>query len=341
MKLFALEMQQGLTPNTPAVLCRWGVRLVVLLLLGGVVFLAGPVGFSQQQPAGSEDQKAKQDQTIQGQKPTEGAKSAASNVEPQKPSWHVQVKKQDFGGALISISAKKTPLATVMAELERQAGIPIVLTPLVKEQLLTADFSRVALEVAFNEVAMAISAQRPTIDYIINGGADGISNKKAIAIYLMAYNEKPPREGPYSAHEAAGILVSMYIPATPEEQKQIEEKRQKDLIVSVKDGRYQVRAHEMSLTEAVETIAVKAGVPFRILTRDYQQKELDQVVDWDIKDATLEELAAGWFPDAVRLYLRTDWETGSTRPLRITLERPSSGTQAEQNEGRTQQNIEP
>jgi len=329
MKLFALEMQQGLTPNTPAALCRWGVRLVVVLLLGGVVFLAGPVGFSQQQPAGTENQKAKQDQTIQGQKTTEGAKSAAS-VEPQKPSWHVQVKKQDFEGPLISISAKKTPLATVMAELERQAGIPIVLTPLVKEQLLTADFSRVALEVAFNEVAMAISAQRPTIDYIINGGADGISNKKAIAIYLMGYNEKPPREGPYSAHEA-----------TLEEQKQIEEKRQKDLIVSVKDGRYQVRAHEMSLTEAVETIAIKAGVPFRILTRDYQQKELDQVVDWDIKDATLEELAAGWFPDAVRLYLRTDWETGSTRPLRITLERPSSGTQAEQNEGRTQQNIEP
>ena len=82
MKLFALEMQQGLTPNTPAALCRWGVRLVVVLLLGGVVFLAGPVGFSQQQPAGTENQKAKQDQTIQGQKTTEGAKSAAS-VEPQ------------------------------------------------------------------------------------------------------------------------------------------------------------------------------------------------------------------------------------------------------------------
>ncbi len=187
---------------------------------------------------------------------------------------------------------------------------------------------------------MAIAAQRPTFDYVINGGADGISERKAIAVYLIAYNETPPRTGPYTAHEAAGILVSMYIPATLEEQKQIEEKRKKDLIVSVKDDRFQVRAHEMALTEAAEAIAVKASIPFIILSRDYNQKELDQKVDWDIKDATLEEIAAGWFPDAVRLYLRTDFETGSTRPLRITLER-SSREQPQQGEGRTQQNVEP
>jgi len=340
MKPFALEIQQGITPDTPAAKRRWGVRLAILLFLGFLVFLDSPSGFCQQQPAGGQKTKAEDQQTNQGEEKTEGAKDAASSAKAQKPAWRVQVQKQQFGGPLISISAKKAPLAPVVAELERQIGIPIVLTPLVKEQYLTTDFSRVTLEVAFGEVATAIAAQRPTFDYIINGGADGMSEKKVIAVYLIGYNETPPRTGPYTAHEAAGTLVSVYIPATLEEQKQIEEKRKKDLIVSVKDGRFQVRAHEMALTEAAEAIAVKVGVPFIILSRDYNQKELDQVVDWDIKDATLEEIAAGWFPDAVRLYLRTDFETGSTRPLRITIER-SSREQAEQAEGRTQQNVEP
>ena len=338
MKPFALEMQQGITPNTPAAKRRWGVRLTILLFLSFGTFLGTPVGFCQQ-PTSGQKSKAQEDQQ---KEKTEGAKDkeAASSAKAQKPAWHIQVQKQEFGGPLISISAKKAPLGPIVAELERQIGIPVVLTPLVKEQILTTDFSRVTLEVAFGEVAMAIAAQRPTFDYVINGGADGISERKAIAVYLIAYNETPPRTGPYTAHEAAGILVSMYIPATLEEQKQIEEKRKKDLIVSVKDDRFQVRAHEMALTEAAEAIAVKVGVPFIILSRDYNQKELDQKVDWDIKDATLEEIAAGWFPDAVRLYLRTDFETGSTRPLRITLER-SSREQPQQGEGRTQQNVEP
>ncbi len=307
MKPFALEMQQGITPNTPAAKRRWGVRLTILLFLSFGTFLGTPVGFCQQ-PTSGQKSRAQEDQQ---KEKTEGAKDkdAASSAKAQKPAWHIQVQKQEFGGP-------------------------------VKEQILTTDFSRVTLEVAFSEVTTAISAQRPTIDYIINGGADGISEKKAIAVYLMGYNETTPRTGPYTAHEAAGILVSMYIPATLEEQKQIEEKRKKDLIVSVKDDRFQVRAHEMALTEAAEAIAVKASIPFIILSRDYNQKELDQKVDWDIKDATLEEIAAGWFPDAVRLYLRTDFETGSTRPLRITLER-SSREQPQQGEGRTQQNVEP
>ncbi len=230
MKPFALEMQQGITPNTPAAKRRWGVRLTILLFLSFGTFLGTPVGFCQQPTSG---QKSKVQEDQQKEK-TEGAKDkdAASSAKAQKPAWHIQVQKQEFGGPLISISAKKAPLGPIMAELERQVGIPVVLT------------------------------------------------------------------------------------------------------------RFQVRAHEMALTEAAEAIAVKASIPFIILSRDYNQKELDQKVDWDIKDATLEEIAAGWFPDAVRLYLRTDFETGSTRPLRITLER-SSREQPQQGEGRTQQNVEP
>src|SRR5437588_2637298 len=202
MKPFALEMQQGITPNTPAAKRRWGVRLTILLFLSFGTFLGTPVGFCQQ-PTSGQKSKAQEDQ--QKKEKTEGAKDkeAASSAKAQKPAWHIQVQKQEFGGPLISISAKKAPLGPIMAELERQIGIPVVLTPLVKEQILTTDFSRVTLEVAFGEVATAIAAQRPTFDYVINGGAGGMSEKKVIAVYLMGYNEEPPRKGPYTANEAA------------------------------------------------------------------------------------------------------------------------------------------
>ena len=101
------------------------------------------------------------------------------------------------------------------------------------------------------------------------------------------------------------------------------EKKAQELQVSVKDGSFRVLAKKQPLTDVVGEIAAKVRIPFAILTQDTSQAEFDQVVDWDIKDSTLEDLALTWFPNAIRLYLRTDLETNSTRPLRITLERPS------------------
>ena len=118
MKPFALEMQQGITPNTPAAKRRWGVRLTILLFLSFGTFLGTPVGFCQQ-PTSGQKSKAQEDQQ---KEKTEGAKDkdAASSAKAQKPAWHIQVQKQEFGGPLISISAKKAPLGPIMAELERR-----------------------------------------------------------------------------------------------------------------------------------------------------------------------------------------------------------------------------
>ncbi len=160
MKPFALEMQQGITPNTPAAKRRWGVRLTILLFLSFGTFLGTPVGFCQQ-PTSGQKSKAQEDQQ---KEKTEGAKDkdAASSAKAQKPAWHIQVQKQEFGGPLISISAKKAPLGPIMAELERQIGIPVVLTPLVKEQILTTDFSRVTLEVSLQRDAAPYGAVHGT-----------------------------------------------------------------------------------------------------------------------------------------------------------------------------------
>lgn len=313
MKVFALEMRQGFNPNTPAAIGRWGVRRALgIFSVFALLVSASATGWAQQSK-GIE------------QSPTTKAPAIAPSEKQPIPTgkWKVKVNSQTEI-PFISIRAKEAPLADVMAELERQLKVPIVLGKLMKKQLLTADFEDLNLEMTLKTIALDVRAPLPTVDYKITGGGGVTQARKVpIAIYLTVYNESPPGVGPYSANESAGLLVSGYVAETPEEEKAIEEKRKQELQVSVKEGSFRVLAKNRPLTEVVSEIAASVRIPFAILTQDMAQAEFDQVVDWDIKDSTLEDIALTWFPNAIRLYLRTDLETNSTRPLRITLERPS------------------
>jgi hypothetical protein len=314
MKVFALEMRQGLNPNTPAAKSRWGVRRALMFFsVASLILSASTIGLAQQ-PKGTEPSQT-----------TKAPATAPPDKTKAKPEkWRVKVDNRT-GIPFISIKAKAAPLADVMAELERQIKVPILLGKLMKKQSLTeVDFTDLGLEMALKSIAQDVRGPLPTVDYkIIGGGGVTQARKEPIAIYMTVYNEAPPPVGPYSANESAGLIVSGFVAETPEEEKAYLEKKAQELQVSVKDGSFRVLAKKQPLTDVVGEIAAKVRIPFAILTQDTSQAEFDQVVDWDIKDSTLEDLALTWFPNAIRLYLRTDLETNSTRPLRITLERPS------------------
>lgn len=314
MKVFALEMRQGFNPNTPAASSRWGVRRALMFFsVVALVLSASATGLAQESKGVEQGQTNKAPAT---------APPAKTKLKPAE-KWRVKVNNQTEV-PFISIRAKAAPLADVMAELERQLKVPIILGKLMKKQSLTVDFKDLNLEMALKTCALDLRAPLPTIDYKITGGGGVLqARKEPIAIYLTVYNEAPPSLGPYSANESAGLIVSGFIAETPEEEKAIEEKRKQELQVSVKDGSFRVFAKKQPLTDVVSEIAASVRIPFAILTQDTSQTEFDQVVDWDIKDSTLEDIALTWFPNAIRLYLRTNLETNSTRPLRITLERPS------------------
>jgi hypothetical protein len=313
MKVFALEMRQGLDPNTPAAKSRWGVRRALTFFsVVALVLSASAIGLAQQPKA------------VEPSPTTKAPATAPPDKSKGKPAEKWRVKVTNTGIPGISIKAKAAPLADVMAELERQLKVPILLGKLMKKQVVTADFVDLDLEMALKSIAMDVRAPLPTVDYKITGGGGVIqARKEPIAIYMTVYNEAPPSIGPYSANESAGLIVSGFVAETPEEEKAYLEKKAQELQVSVKDGSFRVLAKKQPLTDVVGEIAAKVRIPFAILTQDTSQAEFDQVVDWDIKDSTLEDLALTWFPNAIRLYLRTDLETNSTRPLRITLERPS------------------
>ena len=115
-----------------------------------------------------------------------------------------------------------------------------------------------------------------------------------------------------------------------EEEKQALEVRKKDLQVAYKDGLFTLHVHKQFLTDVLEEMAAQARIGFNILTTNGAQKEIDQVVTWDIAAVSLEELTNTWFPSGIRLYWRADLANDSSKPLRLTIE-PNQNAQAEQN----------
>lgn len=251
---------------------------------------------------------------------------------PKRPAFRVNVI-TNVPIPSISVHAKKAPLSAVVAEIERQMKVPIVLSGQMSSQELTTDFENFTVE-----AAVKLLAPRAIIDYVISGGnGSQASTKEPKSIYLMAYDEKPPREGPWIANKTGAEMVVGVVYATEEEEKAALEIKERDLQVAFKDNLFTVKVHKQYLTDVLQEIASKANIPFAILTTDGSQQELDQVVSWSIDNATLEELTRTWFPNAIRLYWRTDLESFVSRPLRITIEK-NSGVQAEQP---AEQNVTP
>jgi hypothetical protein len=259
--------------------------------------------------------------------PTAPASSATQKPKPQppqKPSLRVNVV-TGVPIPSISVHAKNVQLSAVTAVIERELKIPIVLSTKMKQQELTTDFENFPVE-----SAVKLLAPRAIIDYVISGGNGELpSTKEPKAIYLMAYDEKPPREGPWTANKSGAEMLVGVVYATEEEEKAALEIKERDLQVTFKDNLFTVKAHKQYLTDVLHEIAAKAEIAFVILTTDGSQKEIDQVVSWSIDNSTLEELTRTWFPNAIRLYWRTDLESFVSKPLRITIEQ-NSGVQAEQ-----------
>ncbi len=326
------NLEQEARPGFPA-RKRWEARFAVITLAAIFLFASAASASSFQektQPAkapttdGSATPKgpATQQTNATPEKPKNSAAedtpkdSAVAKAKPQKrPTWRVHVI-SDVPVPSVSVHAKKTQLSEVTAEIGRQLKIPIVLSALMKQQQLTTDFENFTVE-----AAVRLLAPRAIIDYIVTGGNGSLPSKKEpIAIYLMAYDERPPREGPWMANRSGAELIVGVVYATEEEEKAALVIKERDLQVTFKDNLFTVKVHKQYLTDVLQEVADKAGVPFVILTTDGTQKEIDEVVSWSIDNATLEELTSTWFPNAIRLYWRTDLESYVSKPLRLTIE---------------------
>jgi len=245
-----------------------------------------------------------------------GSSAGQKAVQQKKPAWTVSVR-ENFGVPFLTVRAKKAPLTEVAAELERVLKVPVVLGTNMKKQQLTADFEDYNLEAAVKALA-----PRPVLDYEISGGGDTLhpSRKKVVSIYLLDADDKAPQEGPWVANKSGmQMLVGMIYDSEAEEKAAVEVKKQ-ELQVNYSDGLFTLRIYKQFLTDVLEEVAGQAHVPFAILTQNGSQKEIDQMVTWNVSGVSFEELVNTWFPNGVRLYWRTDLVNDVSKPLRLTIE---------------------
>ncbi len=335
-----VNLEQGARAGFPA-RKRWEARFVATLLFAVLSLGSAVSASSYQQKVEPAKDFAKEPSSAPVAPPTQQntaaattpKSTAADKQKPQKrPTFRVHVI-SDVPIPSISVHAKKAPMTAVAAEIERQLKVPVILSASLRQEQLTTDFENFSVE-----AAAKLLAPRVIIDYIITGGNGSLgSTKQPKSIYLMAYNEQPPRVGPWMANRSGAELVVGVVYATEAEEKAALEIKERDLQVTFKDNLFTVKVHKQYLTDVLQEIADKAGIPFVILTNNGAQKEIDEVVSWSINNATLEELTRTWFPNGIRLYWRTDLESFVSKPLRITIEN-HSGVQAEQP---AEQNVTP
>jgi hypothetical protein len=287
---------------------------VALLFLGAtasgsnVTQPGGAPALTVQQPGSS---KAGSGQTRTGtRKP-----GVPTKADPQKP-FRIKTR-ENFGRSFYSVQAKKAKLADVAAEFSSILKIPVFLGSSLKQEEVTADFEDYTLEGALKALV-----PRPVVDYAIHGGGDVLhpGKKEAISIYLLGSDDKPPATGPWNENKSGNQMVVGMVYATEAEERTAADERREKLQVSYSGEFFTLRIYKQFLTDVLDEVASQAHVPFAILTKDGSQKEIDQVVTWNVTGVGFEELVNTWFPNGVRLYWRTDLANDVSKPLRLTIE---------------------
>ena len=305
--------------------------LAIILLFAGVVqgdaqqakskTTSTPVPI--QKPASPTPATPNQSQKSKQVKPPTPAAKTSQKVR----TWQVAVK-DSFGVPFITVHAKKSPRSEISAEIARLLKIPVTLGASIKPQQITGDFEDYPLE-----AIVKLLAPRPFIDYVISGGGDTTSpaRKKPIAVYLLGEEDKVPQDAPWRANQAAGQMIVGMVYETAEEEKAALEKKKNDLQVTYESGLFSLKVYKQFLTDVLQEVADQAHVPFAILTANGSQKEIDQLVTWNMSGVNFEELTNTWFPNGVRLYWRTDLASDVSKPLRLTIEDREEDAQAVQN----------
>lgn len=265
--------------------------------------------------------------------PTQAAKKAKSNGK-----WTVQISP----GPPLLVTVKKAddvPVADLVEQISRKSKIPFVLSDLIKDQKVTADFADLPFEAAARYFAPS-----GFIDYSVK--ADYSEPAKPLLVYLGGINERVSKDNAALIQleqakdaEAKGLRSGMIVisgdteaPTDSPEMKRRQElfekgefeklEEENPIKVSYKGGRISVSAQKQPLISVINAIAASAEIEanvdgFADATNPFHA----DLVTVDKKNATLEEVLMSLSPYIV-LHVRTDLETSISSPIRIILVAP-------------------
>ncbi len=229
--------------------------------------------------------------------------------EKGKQAWTVGMSKET--PSTFTIKAKEARLGEITNDLSRKIKVPFFVSPLLAKQNITLEFSGMTLE-----GTLRMLAPQAYIDYEVGGGDQ--SQPKVLAVYLNAFNEKPPSLTEVVKGNSEAILIDG---DTEEGVGDEEEKKKRDeanpLKVSYTKNALTIRARKQPLTVVLFKVASELGIPFEM------RYESPEVVDIDYNDYSVVQ-ALRSLSSSVRLFYRTDLQTYDVQPLRILLAAPTA-----------------
>ena len=240
-------------------------------------------------------------------KPADPAQQQTPAAKPAAKSWSVKMSK----GAphTFTVKAKEAALPEITGELSRLLNTPITLSPLLAKQKVTLDFGGLNLE-----ATLRMLAPQSYVDYVAGGeGAE----PKPLAVYLQAYNERPPATTATVRGSSEAILIEGDTEEGTDAEEQRKKQEEEPLRVSWSNNQLSVRARKQPLSVVLFKIAGEVGVPFELR---YESSEL---VDVEFQNLPVEQAVRSLSP-GVRFYYRLDLQTFQVQPLRLALLSPAS-----------------
>lgn len=290
------------------------MRFVLVSALGTALLILSTSAFAQQSTGGKNVQKqsGKTDSTQTKQTGSEAAKPSASPaaaaVAPGK-KWNLRVSKS--APLLVSLQAQKVSLTEIAGDLSRQLNVPVLLSPVMEKQKITADFVKYPLEAAVRALSPQVF-----IDYEVTG--DYSVQPKPIAIYLYAFNEPPPAANMVVKGTSEAILIEGNTEEGTDAAASSADgkKEEPPLSVTFEKNQLTVRARKQPLSVVLYEIASKIGVPLEVRT------DSTDLVDVSYSNYSVEQALRSLSP-SVRFYYRANLSTADNQPLRIVLSAPA------------------
>lgn len=240
-------------------------------------------------------------------KPADASRQAPAS-QPAAKSWTVQMSKN--APRTFTVKAKDAPLPEITGELSRLLKTQFTLSPLLAKQKVTLDFGGLNLE-----ATLRMLAPQSYVDYV--AGGEGADEPKPLAIYLQAYNERPPATTAAVRGSAEAILIEGDTEEGTEAEAQRKKAEEEPLRVSWANNQLSVRARKQPLSVVLFRIASEVGVPFEL------RHESNEVVDVEFQNFSLDQAMRTLSP-GVRFYYRLDLQTFQVQPLRLALLPPAS-----------------
>lgn len=209
----------------------------------------------------------------------------------------------------VTLQAQGALLSDIVAQLTQKTGLPVVLSPKLKAERVTAKMTDVPLMLALAELAPQSFA-----DYVVSGGWN--MQPRCLGFFLQAQGERQPANDANIAPRTQAFLMEGDTEEDTSATRAENKGEEPPLQVAMTQGLLNVRARQQPLSVVLYKIADSYRVPFEM------RHETNELIDLNIQAATPVELLR-MLPLGAQLYYRRNLQNSSDKPLRLILEKPA------------------